>query len=77
MGTPSAALIGEEIVVTSVEPQHEYWLWVGGSRRSTALPVSYVVHVCGTTSCTPISMRGVKTWAVRSRSTPAPSRHRV
>jgi hypothetical protein len=47
MGTPSAALIGEEIVVTSVEPQHEYWLWVGGSRRSTALPVSYVVHVCG------------------------------
>ncbi len=47
MGTPSAALIGEEIVVTSVEPQTEYWLWVGGSRRSTSLPVSYVVHVCG------------------------------
>lgn len=47
MGTPSAALIGEEIVVTSVEPQSEYWLWVGGSRRSTSLPVSYTVHVCG------------------------------
>lgn len=47
MGTPTAALIGEEIVVTAVEPQHQYWLWVGGSRRSTTLPVSYVIHVCG------------------------------
>lgn len=47
MGTPSAALIGEEVVVTAVEPQSPYWLWVGGSRRSTSLPVSYTVHVCG------------------------------
>jgi hypothetical protein len=34
-------------VVTAVEPQTEYWLWVGGSRRSTSLPVTYTVHVCG------------------------------
>jgi hypothetical protein len=47
MGTPTAALIGEEVVVTAVAPQSQYWLWVGGSRRSTSLPVSYVVHVCG------------------------------
>jgi hypothetical protein len=47
MGTPSAALIGEEVVVTAVAPQSEYWLWVGGSRRSTSLPASYMVHVCG------------------------------
>lgn len=47
MGTPAAALIGEEVVVTAVEPQSEYWLWVGGSRRSTSLPVAYTVHVCG------------------------------
>lgn len=47
MGTPTAAVIGEEIVVTAVEPQTQYWLWVGGSLRSTSLPVSYTVHVCG------------------------------
>ncbi|HUQ01138.1 MAG TPA: hypothetical protein VM261_01525 [Kofleriaceae bacterium] len=47
MGTPSAALIGEEIVVTAVAPQSQYWLWVGGSKRSTSLPVDYTVHVCG------------------------------
>ncbi|MBZ0238790.1 MAG: hypothetical protein K8M05_41150 [Deltaproteobacteria bacterium] len=47
MGTPAAALIGEEVVVTAVAPQSEYWLWVGGSRRSTSLPVDYTVHVCG------------------------------
>lgn len=47
LGTPSAALIGEEIVVTAVKPQTAYWLWIGGSARSTALPVSYTVHVCG------------------------------
>jgi hypothetical protein len=47
MGTPTAALIGEEIVVTSVEPSRPYWLWVGGSGRSTSLPTAYEVHVCG------------------------------
>lgn len=47
MGTPTAALIGEEVVVTSVEPSKEYWLWVGGSSRSTSLPTAYAVHVCG------------------------------
>jgi len=47
MGTPSAALIGEEIIVTAVEPSKQYWLWVGGSRRSTTLPVTYAVRVCG------------------------------
>lgn len=47
MGTPSTALIGEEVVVTAVAPQSQYWLWVGGSKRSTTLPVNYSVHVCG------------------------------
>jgi hypothetical protein len=47
MGTPTAALIGEEVVVTAVEPQTQYWLWVGGSRRSTSLPANYTVYVCG------------------------------
>ncbi len=47
MGTPTAAVIGEEIVVTSVEPQTQYWLWVGGSNRSTSFPVAYTVYICG------------------------------
>ena len=47
MGTPTAAVIGEEIVITSVEPSTAYWLWVGGSTRSSSLPVTYAVHVCG------------------------------
>lgn len=47
MGNPAAAVIGEEIVITSVEPSTAYWLWVGGSTRSTQLPVTYVIDVCG------------------------------
>lgn len=47
MGTPVAALVGEEIVITAVEPSKPYWLWVGGSGRSSSLPTSYAVHVCG------------------------------
>ncbi len=47
MGTPVAAITGEEVVITAVEPSKPYWLWVGGSERSTSLPTAYVVHVCG------------------------------
>ena len=47
MGNPAAAVIGEEIVITAVEPSKPYWLWVGGSTRSSQLPVTYVIHVCG------------------------------
>ncbi len=47
MGTPTRALVGDELLLTAVRPSTQYWLWIGGSRRSTALPASYVVHVCG------------------------------
>jgi hypothetical protein len=47
MGTPTAAVLGEEIVITAVEPSTAYWLWIGGSTRSAQLPVTYAVHVCG------------------------------
>jgi len=47
MGAPVAAPGADELMATAVSPSTQYWLWVGGSRSSTALPAPYVLYVCG------------------------------
>lgn len=46
LGAPTATVAGE-LVVTSVKPATLYWVWIGGSTRSAALPASYLLAVCG------------------------------
>lgn len=46
LGAPTAAVAGE-LVVTAVKPATLYWIWIGGSLRSAALPASYTLAVCG------------------------------
>ncbi len=46
LGVPTATVAGE-LVVTSVKPATLYWVWIGGSTRSAALPASYQLAVCG------------------------------
>ncbi len=46
LGAPTATVAGE-LVVATVKPATLYWVWVGGSKRSAALPASYLLAVCG------------------------------
>lgn len=46
LGAPVATVSGD-LVVTAVKPATLYWIWVGGSTRSAALPAAYQLAVCG------------------------------
>ncbi len=46
LGTPTATVAGE-LVVATVKPATLYWVWIGGSTRSAALPATYELAVCG------------------------------
>jgi hypothetical protein len=43
----TAGADGSELATFAVEPSTKYWLWVGASKTSTALPATYDVDVCG------------------------------
>jgi hypothetical protein len=46
LGSPMAAVTGE-LVITAVKPSTLYWIWIGANRRSTSLPASYRIAMCG------------------------------
>lgn len=46
IGRPIQLFTGE-LQVTAVKPSTLYWIWVGGSARSSQLPASYVLSICG------------------------------
>jgi hypothetical protein len=46
MGRPVQLFTGE-LLVTAVKPATQYWIWVGGSARSSQLPAAYTLAICG------------------------------
>ncbi|MEZ4402464.1 MAG: hypothetical protein R3B06_20745 [Kofleriaceae bacterium] len=46
LGAPIPSITGE-LLVTAVKPSTLYWVWIGGSSRSTTLPADYRLAVCG------------------------------
>jgi hypothetical protein len=46
LGLPVSTVTGE-LAVTAVRPSTRYWIWIGGAKRSAALPADYTLALCG------------------------------